>query len=89
MGVLIMWFIGRKSKPERGAVSGPQGWKTREECGREIKYMNQELISGARDDLKVVVKIKGEESIGAKWAADLLERRIKDQDDFIPIEVKK
>ncbi len=84
-----MWFIGRKSKPERMAVSGPQGWKTREECEREIKYMNQELISGAREDLKAVVKIKGTESIGAKWAANLLERRIKDQDDFIPIEVNK
>ncbi|MEE8186035.1 MAG: hypothetical protein V3T99_00045 [Nitrososphaerales archaeon] len=51
--------------------------------------MNQELISGAREDLKAVVKIKGTESIGAKWAANLLERRIKDQDDFIPIEVNK
>ena len=84
---ILMWKIARRSRPTHGAISGPDGWKTEVECKKAITIMNNELISKANAELRAEVKRSGHESVGAQWAANFLERRIKEQIDFIPIEV--
>ncbi len=84
-----MWYIGRKSKPELGIVSGPEGWKTKEQCEKEILAMNQEVISRAKQDLRIIAEMRGTDSIGAQWAAKYLDEKLTLQLDYIPIEVNK
>jgi len=87
--VIVMWYMGRKSKPELGIVSGPEGWKTKEQCDVEILAMNQEIIRLAKQDLRIIAETRGTDSIGAQWAAKYLDEKVKIQFDYIPIEVNK
>lgn len=84
-----MWYIGDKKRPELGAVSGPEGWRTKEECEKAILEMRIEVVQIGRRNLRNAVELSGgrTDTHLAQLEAGELEKTLKHIPDLIPIEV--
>ncbi len=84
-----MWFIGDKSRPKLGAVSGPKGWKTKEECEEAIKQTILEVAQIKRQNLKIAIELShgNLKSEVVKYEAGELERQLRHTGNLVPIEV--
>ena len=84
-----MWFIGDKRRPHLGAVSGPEGWKTKEDCEKTIIETKKELEQLGRKRLRDAVELfhGNTESQYVQYEAGELERQLRQVGNFVPIEV--
>lgn len=85
-----MWYIGDKKRPQLGAVSGPEGWATKEECETEIEAVKIVVVQIGRRNLRNAVELSGGKTDSALVAfeAEELERTLTHIPNLIPIEVK-